>query len=127
LKLENIAIKPEYFDFDAKAAVNSNAVTLDDLDLIYVSDMKLLHDEIIARIRCMNGFQAIKTDDIFSREYIENMIPENKQHVFKALKQTGYIGVCGRGYTINSQIKLTDAEYERVTKVIWEILPALGL
>ena len=122
-----MVIKPEYFSFDAKAAVKSKAVSIHDLELICASDMALLLDDIMARIQCMNGFKEIKPDDIFRREYIENMVPVGKLHLFSALKQAGCISVCGRGYTINRLIKLTDAEHERITTIVWEILPALGL
>lgn len=124
--MNNIPIEPKYFDFDAIGAVKTKTITTDDLQLLFLSDMALLLGDIIARIRCRNGFEDIREDDIFYRDYIEKMIPDNSWHTFSALKQAGYIGVCGRGYTIDGRIKLSEAEHKRITDIIFCVLPDAG-
>jgi len=119
----NPTIKPEYFKFDAKKAVQKKLCTTADLRLLVEQDMQVLHYDIVVRIRCANNFEDITENYIYPRHYIEKWVPEDKYYLFGMLKESGVIGTCGRGYTIRQQTKqFTEEEHSRLDYMNWDMI-----
>ena len=109
--LDNLELKLEYFDFDAKKAVKEKLVTTNGLRLMLKNYLSIVNDEIVMQIVSEHG--KIHKNDIFQREYIENMVTENNWKFFNLLKQTGVIGVCGSGYIISDAQIVTENEKDK--------------
>lgn len=107
---------------DFKALFKQKKATVDDLKLWTKAEMITIYNEIISILGCMN---ALDHKGIYYRESMMAILASierynsNAPAVFLALKQSGYIGVCGTGYTLEKpRQRLTDSETDRIAEIM---------
>lgn len=107
---------------DFKALFKQKKATADDLKLWTKAEMITIYNEIISILGCMN---ALDHKGIYYRESMTAILANIERYkfnvpaVFSALKQSGYIGVCGTGYTLDKPKQiLTDEESDRLAEIM---------
>lgn len=111
---------------DFKALFKQKKATVDDLRLWAKAEMITVYNEIISAFNCMS---ALDFKGVYYRESMRAILTNierynsNAPAVFLALKQSGYIGVCGTGYTLEKpRQRLTGSETDRIAEIMIAML-----
>ena len=117
---------PENIVNDLQKALKEKKITLSDIKLIALSELQQCYNSIKSHLW---GIYLENPDNIIYRNHIYNYLEREESYnrniykSFDVLKNIGYIGVCGRGFTFeNPKIELSEDQYNRLTKVLFEIL-----
>lgn len=105
------ATKEDYKE--AKEAIKDKVLTIEELEIQINANIINLYNSIVSHFF---GGEPIDHENIYKRdvvhEYINEFCPQY-QRFFPILLQNGLIGVCGRGYTLDSKrLKQTKEEYD---------------
>lgn len=107
---------------DFKALFKQKKATVEDLKLWTKAEMIIIYNEILSALRGLNAYDS---KGIYYRESIRWILRNiaryhsNAEAVFIVLKQSGYVGVCGTGYTLEKpRQRLTDSETDRIAEIM---------
>ena len=114
-------------------AKKEHKITMSDVELFARERLNSLYNAIVYRLygHCkLDDVRNIDKNAIFYRDTINDIIElekSTKQHggniysIFQALKQEGYIGVCGTGYILEKPIQnITENNYKRLMTLMYE-------
>lgn len=94
---------------DVKLLLNVKRVTMEHVRAWAMADVIDLYNDLYSHVCGTWRTDDIRDDDSIARELVHTWL-ENECHTWKrvfaweafnACKELGYIGVCGRGYTLN--------------------------
>lgn len=120
------AITPQLFrspiEFDnILSAVNNKKITTGEVKTVINGNIINLYNSIVYHFF---GGGTIDHENIYKREAVQKYITEycsQWQHYFMILVQNGFIGVCGRGYTLDhSRLKQSEQDYEKMINVYFQ-------
>ncbi|OME55418.1 hypothetical protein BSK59_13145 [Paenibacillus odorifer] len=103
---------------EALRAVKEKVITIEELEILININVFELYNSIVSHFF---GGEKINHENIYKRdivhEYIEEFCPLFKRY-FGILTNNGIIGVCGRGYTFDSErLKQSKEDYETMINV----------
>ncbi|MCY9594124.1 hypothetical protein PC41400_14580 [Paenibacillus chitinolyticus] len=101
-------------------AVKNKVLNTEDVILLINANIYNLYNSLVSHFF---GGGPVNQENIYKQnlviEYIEEYEPRNK-HLFYILIENGLIGVCGRGFTFESdRINQPQSEYERMIEIIF--------
>ncbi len=107
---------------DLKLLIKSKKATHTDIKLYAKSALTAVYNDILTALSCVN---SLDFSAIYNRDSMACILADlesdysNVKAIFTALVGSGFIGVCGRGYTLEMpRQSLTSDESERLAEII---------